>query len=251
MKFEPNIHTLLWGSESWEISAHNSSPSVISDGAEKGRTLAEVEPEFPVLTKVIDAKARLSVQVHPNERTALIAGGEPKTEMLCVIEPGPIYAGLKIGVGAAEVERAVANGKFEDILVRHDAKKYDTFLIPGGLIHAIGDGIKLYEVQQSSNTTYRLYDWGRTGADGKPRELHVAKSLECIDFSLGVPEPVKNVKCGFFDFTQHDFSEEREVTAGSGYLLVYEVEKSLSTLLRRGEKTSVGPGRVFLTAVEK
>ena len=141
--------------------------------------------------------------------------------------------------------------RIEDILVRHDAKKYDTFFIPGGLVHAIGDGVKLYEVQQSSNTTYRLYDWGRTGADGKPRELHIAKSLECIDFTLGVPEPVRNVKCEFFDFTQHDFAEEREVTAVSDYLLVYEVEKSLSTLLRRGEKTLVGPGRVFLTAVEK
>ena len=81
MKFEPNVHTLVWGSESWEISAHDSSPSVIADGLEKGCTLAEVEPEFPVLAKVIDAKTRLSVQVHPNERTALIAGGEPKTEM--------------------------------------------------------------------------------------------------------------------------------------------------------------------------
>lgn len=251
MKFEQNLHTLVWGSESWEISAHDSSPSVIADCVEKGRTLAEVEPEFPVLAKVIDAKTRLSVQVHPNECTALIAGGEPKTEMWCVLEPGPIYAGLKSGVGAAEVESAIADGKFEDILVKHDAKKYDTFFIPGGLVHAIGDGVKLYEVQQSSNTTYRLYDWGRTGADGKPRELHVAKSLECIDFTLGVPEPVKNVKCEFFDFTQHDFAEEREMVAESDYLLVYEVEKSLSTLLRRGEKTSAGPGLVFLTAVEK
>ncbi|MBO5905931.1 MAG: class I mannose-6-phosphate isomerase [Kiritimatiellae bacterium] len=251
MKFEKNLHTLVWGSESWEISAHNSSPSIIADGCEKGRSLAEVEPKFPVLAKVIDAKTRLSVQVHPNERTALVAGGEPKTEMWCVLESGPIYAGLKPGVGAAEVERAIADGKFEDILVKHDAKKYDTFFIPGGLVHAIGDGVKLYEVQQSSNTTYRLYDWGRVGADGKPRELHVEKSLECIDFSLAVPEPVKDVKCKFFNFTQHDFTEEREVVAESDYLLIYEVDKALSTLLRRGEKAIVAPGRVFLTQVEK
>lgn len=249
MRFEKNIHTLVWGSESWEISAHSSSSSVIADGESKGKALAEVEPGFPLLAKVIDAKTRLSVQVHPNERTALVAGGEPKTEMWCVLEPGPIYAGLKPGSGPAEIESAIASGRFEDILVRHDAKAFDTFFIPGGLVHAIGDGVKLYEVQQSSNTTYRLYDWGRLGANGKPRELHVAKSLECIDFSLPVPVPVKDVKCDFFDFTQHDFAEEREITADSDYLLVYEVGKSLSTLLKRGQKVTVGPGRVFLTKV--
>ena len=251
MKFEPNIHTLVWGSESWEISAHRSSPSIIADGPEKGRSLADVEPGFPLLAKVIDAEMRLSVQVHPNERTALVAGGEPKAELCCVLEPGPIYAGFKSGVGMAEVERAVANGGFEDILVKHDAKKYDPFFIPGGLVHAIGDGVKLYEVQQSSSTTYRLYDWNRVGFDGRPRELHVAKSLECVDFDLAVPVPVRNLECEFFEFTQHDFAEDSEVVAESGCLLVYEVGKSLSTLLRRGEKTMVGAGHVFLTSASR
>ena len=172
MKLEANVHTLVWGSESWEVSAHSSSPSVVADGNEKGKTLAELMPNFPLLAKVIDAKSRLSVQVHPNEKTALVTGGEPKTEMWCVLEPGPIYAGLKPGTGAKEIEEAIGSGSFEEILVKHDAKRFDTFFIPGGLVHAIGDGVKLYEIQQSSNTTYRLYDWGRLGTDGKPRELH-------------------------------------------------------------------------------
>ena len=251
MKLEANVHTLVWGSESWEVSAHRSSPSVIADGADKGKALSEVLPDFPLLAKVIDAKSRLSVQVHPNENTALVTGGEPKTEMWCVLEPGPIYAGLKPGTGAKEIEETIESGRFEDILVRHDARRFDTFFIPGGLVHAIGDGVKLYEIQQSSNTTYRLYDWGRLGADGRPRELHIGKSLESIDFSLGVPAPRRDVDCEFFSFVQRDFAEAAEVAAGEECLVVYEVEKAASTLLLPGEKALVGPGRVFLTIAKK
>ena len=247
MKLEANVHTLVWGSESWEVSAHSSSPSVVADGEEKGKTLAELMPNFPLLAKVIDAKSRLSVQVHPNEKTALVTGGEPKTEMWCVLEPGPIYAGLKPGTGAKEIEEAIGSGSFEEILVKHEAKRFDTFFIPGGLVHAIGDGVKLYEIQQSSNTTYRLYDWGRLGTDGKPRELHIEKSLESIDFSLGVPVPQQDIDCEFFNFVQRDFNEPTEVLSGSECLIVYEVEKAASTLLLPGEKSMVGPGRVFLT----
>ena len=79
MKLEPNLHTLIWGTESWEVSAHPSSPSVIADGPDRGRTLAEAKPGFPLLVKVIDAKRRLSVQVHPNDANAALTGGEPKT----------------------------------------------------------------------------------------------------------------------------------------------------------------------------
>lgn len=251
MQLESNVHTLVWGSESWEVSAHVSSPSVVADGEFKGRKLSELVPDFPLLAKVIDAKSRLSVQVHPNEATAPVTGGEPKTEMWCVLEPGPIYAGLKPGTGAAEIEKAIASGRFEEILVKHDAKRFDTFFIPGGLVHAIGDGVKLYEIQQSSNTTYRLYDWGRLGADGKPRELHIRKSLDSIDFSLGVPVPAKDVECEFFSFVQHDFAEAASIAADDGYLIVYEVDKAASTLLSPGEETVVGPGKVFVTKAGK
>jgi len=248
MKLDPNLHSLVWGTESWEVSARPDSPSVIADGGMRGRSLADVKPGFPLLVKVIDAKTRLSVQVHPNERTAQLTGGEPKTEMWCILEAGPIYAGLRPGTTAAEVEAAVKSGRFEEILVRHDTKPFETYFIPGGLVHAIGDGVKLYEVQQSSDTTYRLYDWGRLGTDGKPRELHVAKSLQSIDFSLPVPVPQKDVKCPFFDFSQHDFSEPTEVVAPSdSFLVVYEVEKDSTMLLDQGERATVGPGRVFLT----
>ena len=199
---DKNAHSALWGSESWEISAHPSDPSVIADEEENGRRLNEIYPNFPLLFKVIDAKLRLSVQVHPNEGTCMVTGGEPKTEMWCALSDGPIYAGLREGTTVADVEAAVKSGKFEELLVRHEAKFGDVFFIPGGLVHAIGDGVKLYEVQQSSNTTFRLYDWGRVGADGKPRELHIEKGLQAIDYSLPVPVPCKSLDTSFFKFSQ-------------------------------------------------
>lgn len=247
MKLESNLHTLVWGTESWEVSAHKSSPSVIADGPNKGKALSEVKPDFPLLIKVIDAKTRLSVQVHPNNANAALTGGEPKTEMWVLLEDGVIYAGLKPGVGPKDIEKAVKTGAFEDLMVRHEAKKGEAYFIPGGLVHAISDNTKIYEVQQSSNTTYRLYDWGRVGVDGKPRQLHIAESLKSIDFSLPVPQPQINVRCPYFDFRQENFAEPTEVVApANSFLAVYEVASAQSTLLDPGEKMTVS-GQVFLT----
>ena len=122
MNLEKSVHAALWGSESWEISAHPSDSNEISGGECKGRTLREVYPKFPLLFKVIDAKTRLSVQVHPNEETCNVTGGEPKAEMWCALSDGPIYAGVKKGTSAADVEAAVKSGRFEELLVRHGAK---------------------------------------------------------------------------------------------------------------------------------
>ncbi len=247
MELEPNLHTLVWGTESWEVSAHRSSPSIIADGPDKGKTLSEVKPDFPLLVKVIDAKTRLSVQVHPNNANAALTGGEPKTEMGVRLEDGFIYAGRKPGVGPKEIEESVRTGAFEDLMVRHAAKKGEAYFIPGGLVHAISDNTRIYEVQQSSNTTYRLYDWGRVGADGKPRQLHIAESLKSIDFSLPVPEPRTNVACPYFDFRQEHFAAPTEVVApANSFLVVYEVASGRSTLLDPGEKLTVD-GWVFLT----
>lgn len=247
MKLEPNLHTLVWGTESWEVSAHKSSPSIIADGPDRGKTLSEVKPGFPLLIKVIDAKTRLSVQVHPNNANAALTGGEPKTEMWVLLEDGVIYAGLKPGVGPKDIEDAVKTGAFEALMVRHEAKKGEAYFIPGGLVHAIGDNTKIYEVQQSSNTTYRLYDWGRVGVDGKPRELHIDASLKSIDFSLPVPKPCTNVSCPYFDFRQEEFAAPTEVIAPeNSFLAVYEIGSAQSTLLDPGERMVVS-GKVFLT----
>lgn len=229
LRFEPNIHPALWGQESWEISVHPAGPSVVSGGyAEAGKQLSAVLPDFPLLVKVIDAKTRLSVQVHPNETTCKVTGGDPKTEMWAMLEDGVIYAGLKPGVGPKDVEEAVKSGRFEELLVRHEAKKGEAFFIPGGLVHAIGDGTLIYEVQQSSDTTFRLYDWNRVGADGKPRELHVAKSLEAIDYSLPVPQPATDVKCRFFDFRQIALDGELVLPASPRSTALFAAEGSFS-----------------------
>ena len=102
MNFKKNVHNALWGTESWEISAYQSDPSVIADGEENGRRLNDIYPNFPLLFKVIDAKTRLSVQVHPDEETSKVTGGDPKTEMWCALSDGPIYAGLRAGRTAAD-----------------------------------------------------------------------------------------------------------------------------------------------------
>lgn len=231
LKFEQNIHPALWGKESWEISVHSSSPSIIKGGqtlVKGGQTLAEMVSDFSLLIKIIDAKSRLSVQVHPNESTCKVTGGDPKTEMWVLLEDGVIYAGLRPGTGPKEIEEAVKSGRFEDLLVRHEAKKGEAFFIPGGLVHAISDNTLIYEVQQSSDTTFRLYDWNRVGKDGKARELHIEKSLQAIDYSLPVPVPQKDIKCDFFDFRQFALDGVEKLQPFSGWTVLFAAEGSFT-----------------------
>ena len=219
--FRPNNHKALWGNESWEVSVHRAGESVVADGPFAGKKLSEILSGFPLLVKVIDTNLRLSVQVHPSERTCRITGGEPKTEMWCMLNDGCIYAGLKPGVGPAEVEAAVASGRFEELLVRHEAKAGDVFFIPGGLIHAIGENTRLYEVQQSSDTTFRLYDWDRVGADGKKRTLHVRQALEATDYSLRPPSALNAVACPFFRFDKVELNGREEIATDGGFCVLY------------------------------
>ena len=263
LTFKENLHTALWGTESWEISGHTSSPSTVANGEFAGQTLSALaatygrafmgtkapsETDFPLLFKVIDAQRRLSVQVHPNERTRALIGGEPKTEMWRVLGgTGPIFAGLQPGTTPQTVAENVENGRFEETLVRHDAREGLTLFIPGGLVHAIGENVLIYEVQQSSNTTYRLYDWGRVGADGKPRQLHVAAALEAIDYTLGVPVPCRELDTPFFKFDQEVISGERVYIAPKDKFLSIFSEREGNILLSPGETTVVGPGHYLLT----
>lgn len=217
----PDLHTLLWGTESWEISVHPKGPTSVARGSLKGKLLSDLLPDFPLLIKVIDAKMKLSVQVHPNETTCKVTGGDPKTEMWCLLEDGSIYAGLKPGVGPQEINQAIESGEFEKVLVKHEGHAGDTFFIPGGLVHAIDAGTKLYEVQQSSNTTFRLYDWGRVGADGKPRELHIAQSLKAIDYTLEPPKPQKEVDSPFFNFKVVHLQGKTKLATGEGPTILF------------------------------
>ena len=144
--------------------------------------------EFPLLIKLLDAREALSVQVHPDDESAKQYGGQPKTEMWFVLEADPgagILAGFSEGVTPERFEEAVKGSEFEKMLVRVPVEKGDAVYIPGGLVHAIDAGCLLLEVQQNSNTTYRIYDWERVGKDGKPRRLDIKEALEVIRWDAG------------------------------------------------------------------
>jgi len=225
---ECGVRRALWGCERWEISAHASMPSHIADGPLAGRTLSEAFPGFRLLFKTIEAKLSLSVQVHPNETTCRVAGGSPKSEMWCAISDSTVYAGLRPGTRPDELEEAVRAGTVGELLVRHDLKAGDVISIPGGLVHAIGGGSLLYEVQQSSDTTFRLYDWGRVDANGKPRELHVEKALRAIDYALPAPTPCKSLETPFFAFRQERLSGELHVGGEGGFTAIRSVSGRFS-----------------------
>lgn len=190
--------------ESWEISGVGKNVSVVSNGFLKSNDLEEIVEiymgelvgdsvyekyglEFPVLIKLIDAREVLSIQVHPGDELALERHGtRGKTEMWYVIdhEPGAfIYAGFKRTVSREEYLAAAAAGKLAGLLEKYEVKKGDVYYIPAGTVHAIGKGILLAEIQETSEITYRIDDWGRTGADGKPRELHTAEAAGAVDLS--------------------------------------------------------------------
>lgn len=190
--------------ESWELVDLGAEQSRVADGPLAGASLAELaarpgpdllgrarllDGRFPLLLKFIDASERLSVQVHPGAATcaALAAtGARVKTECWYVMacDPGAaLWVGLAEGVDRRAFEGALAAGEIERLLFRREVTPGDFIHIPAGTVHAIGPGILLAEVQQSSDTTYRVFDWNRTGLDGRPRPLHVPEALASIDFA--------------------------------------------------------------------
>lgn len=183
--------------ESWELSCHKDGQSVIANGAYKGKTLnAFIEENgkavlgknsegfeyFPILIKLIDAKDNLSVQVHPNNDYALKVEGEyGKTEMWYIVdcEPGAkLLYGFEKEISKDEFAQRIENNTLLEVTKAVEVKKGDVFFIEAGTLHAIGSGILICEIQQNSNTTYRIYDYGRVGNDGKPRQLHVEKAKD-------------------------------------------------------------------------
>lgn len=220
--FQPNLHRIVWGGhrlqaykglpptddpigESWEVSAVESSPCIVANGHMAGRNLISVVEEWgeellgsavyrqyngklPLLVKFIDAQNDLSIQVHPDDKLAAERHGKfGKTEMWYIIdaEPGAaLYAGFRQQITQKEYYRRVSDGTICDVLARHDVRPGDVFYIPAGRVHAICGGILLAEVQQSSDITYRIFDYNRPGLDGKPRQLHTELAAEAIDFAV-------------------------------------------------------------------
>jgi mannose-6-phosphate isomerase len=227
LRFVPILRRLIWGgrrlgtvlhkpigdetdyAESWELSDYHESVSVVHEGDLAGTTLRQLvhsrgeallgpalgpRDQFPLLVKYIDAHQVLSVQVHPDDETGKrLAGDNGKTETWLILdaEPGSaIYAGLKQGVGRVELAKAIQSGQVEHVLHRFMAKPGDCILIEAGTVHAIGAGVLLAEIQEMSDATFRIDDWGRLGADGKPRPLHIRQAMESIDFSRGPVNPI-------------------------------------------------------------
>ena len=184
--------------ESWEITDRPEGVSVIANGPLAGKDmrwlmgnqrkelLGKMNAErFPLLIKILDCQETLSVQVHPPAGVAANLGGEPKTEMWHIADATPkavLYVGLRRGVTREEFEQRIVNGSVAEALHRISVKKDDVMFLPSGRVHAIGAGNVIFEIQQNSDTTYRVFDWNRVGLDGKPRQLHVQESLESINF---------------------------------------------------------------------
>lgn len=197
--------------ESWEIADHGHDVSVIANGPLAGQTLrflmeqhrrdvlghaAAPSGPFPLLVKILDATDTLSVQVHPPATVAAQLGGEPKTEMWYIADAtgeAALYAGLKAGTSRAEFERRIQDGTVAECLHRIPVKTGDAMFLPSGRLHAIGAGNVIFEIQQNSDTTYRVFDWNRLGLDGRPRDLHVAASLASIDFQDFEPDLIRSI----------------------------------------------------------
>ncbi|MBL9117697.1 MAG: class I mannose-6-phosphate isomerase [Verrucomicrobiaceae bacterium] len=246
--FDPIYQTRVWGGdlleselgrtlpaeiqrpvgESWELVDRPECSSVVANGPARGKTLTELwagyrvqvfgpnalncgRGRFPLLIKVLDCGDDLSIQVHPPEAQAEQLGGEPKSEMWYVLgaKPGArIIAGLKPNVTAEDFRSALSQGSVAACIHEVHPRTGDCMMVPSGRLHALGAGLLVFEVQQNSDTTYRVYDWDRLGLDGKPRETHVEQSLTCIDFND--VEPALNhaevdqvvAECDFFRVTR-------------------------------------------------
>ncbi|MBQ9957353.1 MAG: class I mannose-6-phosphate isomerase [Ruminococcus sp.] len=234
--------------ESWELSCHKDGHSVIAEGEYKGRTLAEYLEEnpdamgkncerfenFPVLIKLIDAKDNLSVQVHPDNEYALRVEGEyGKTEMWYIVdcdEGASLIFGFKEEISKEEFRRAIEENTLLDKVNTVPVKKGDVFFIEAGTLHAIGKGILIAEIQQNSNTTYRVYDYGRVGADGKPRELHVEKALDVTNLEQKRASDDKKIKVNLSGC-------EAEVLATCEYFSAVLLEVQGSSAFETDEKS--------------
>ena len=261
--------------ESWELSAFPDRMSVVAEGPLKGRTLESLVKEyrgklvgrrvyrenwdeFPLLFKFIDAERDLSIQVHPNDALARrMHGTHGKTEMWYVIgaEPGAfLYSGIAKEITPDEYAARVADGSITEVLARYEVQPGDVFFLPAGRIHAIGSGCLIAEIQQTSDLTYRIFDYNRLGLDGKPRQLHTELARKAIDYQVQddyqthyTPCPdteVELVRCPYFTTTLLDLTRPfgKDLSRLDSFLAVMclagggslEVDGARSTI-RQGE----------------
>ena len=264
LKFNPILKSMIWGGdkmrqykaietdqknigESWELSGVPGNESIVSNGELAGRTITELIKEygpemlgrkvyetygekFPLLIKFIDARDDLSIQVHPDDAMAQSVHGQPfgKTEMWYVVsadKDAHLMSGLSTEITPEEYVSRVENNTITDVLCDYKVAAGDVFFLPAGRIHSIGKGCFIAEIQQTSDLTYRIYDFGRLGLDGKPRELHTELAKDAIDYSVSEDyrtayAPVLNedtplVECEYFTTNLLDLTEQISVDVKS------------------------------------
>jgi mannose-6-phosphate isomerase len=237
--------------ESWEVVDREEAQSVVAGGAFDGRTLHELwtgerarlfgaraatcGERFPILIKLLDARDTLSVQVHPPTQLAAELGGEPKNELWYVTATAPgahVFAGLRAGVTRAAFSAALTAGQdISAMLHRADVEPGDAIFIPSGRVHAIGAGCLIMEIQQNSDTTYRVFDFNRPGLDGEPRELHIPESMASIDWDDVEPPLLRGdgplTENAFFRVQRRVLSGATVVTAPGECTVVAVVEGAL------------------------
>lgn len=294
-KFEPLLKQTLWGGdkiipfkhlntqtervgESWEISGVKDNETIVANGPDKGKSLNQLVSEqkaklvgeenylrfgdeFPLLIKFIDARQDLSIQVHPNDETARRQGkSRGKTEMWYTLESAPsahLFNGLKKKITPEEYERMVADDTIVDALARYEVKEGDVFFIPAGRIHAIGSGCFVAEIQETSDVTYRIYDYKRKDKDGNYRELHTKEAAESIDYTV-LPnyragyEPILNegvqlVECPYFTTAVYDLTEPMTLDYSEldSFVILIAV-KGEGTIKANGEEMTFKMGDTIL-----
>ena len=254
--------------ESWEIVDRPEAQSVVHEGPLRGKTLHELwckhraeifgkvpaSPRFPILCKLLDAQENLSLQVHPPGSIAKKLGGESKTEMWYIANAAPkarLYAGVKRGTTRENFAKALEEGRVEKHLHAIEIKAGDAIFLPSGRMHALGAGSVLVEIQENSDTTYRIYDWDRTKKGRAARQMHIAEAMQCIDFkdvepALLKPEGESLVRQELFEIDKWNLDKEREIAEAGRFAIVV----CLTGKIECGER-QFKPGDFFLVPAQQ
>lgn len=250
--------------ESWEIVDRSEAQSVVACGPLCGRTLHELwterrkeifgdladTPRFPLLIKILDAQEKLSLQVHPPENVASKLGGEPKSEFWYVAAANPdaeVFVGFREPITRDMFEERLRDGSVIDYIHRIAVQSGDAIFLPAGRVHAIGAGNLLIEIQQNSDTTYRVFDWNRTDpATGTKRDLHIQEAMQCIDFEDVQPKPIQSedellISHSLFEIRKWNLDEAREAAPLGQFAIVCCLTGNLSYA-----KAKLAPGEFFL-----
>ena len=256
--------------EGWMLSCHKDGTNTVLNGVYEGKPLDEVlklwglKDKFPILIKLIDAKDRLSVQVHPDNKYALENEGEfGKTEMWYVVDcedGAQLIYGFKYKISKDEFEKRIKDNTLDEVMNYVPVKKGDVFFIKSGTLHAIGKGILIAEIQQNSNTTYRVSDYGRLGADGKPRELHIQKAVdvtltdkptvpygdvgETNNYEYGTERQL--AACEYFKTAKLDLEGERETNTENGFVSLLVLSGEINVKYDSGVVKAQKGGSIFI-----